>query len=101
VKSCIITDTGDPAKYELEPGYILRDLPKGWIAQECAIVITVTDNTNTLEFRLDKFLSKSYRITGDKVRIGSELLQLNRLAITVGFKILLEDLDSMTDGKVE
>lgn len=101
VTDCIVPDPDNLFSNRLEPGYVLRGLPKEWLDSQSPVVILIRDDTSTLEFTLDSFLKKSYAIRNGKVRIGPKLFTLSQLSIHVGHKIILQNIDSIIDKSVD
>jgi hypothetical protein len=97
VSSCLVYEHGSDGPRLLEPGYVLRALPKTWLDQETTLVVVLTDGKEKLEFELNSFLSKAYNVDGAYVRFGAKRLKLNGLSIHVGVKILLEDLSGLNN----
>jgi hypothetical protein len=97
INDSLVCDSLNDGNLSLEPGKFLEMLPKEILDLECPLVVRVSDGVESVEYTLSTFLSRSYRVVGKNVRFGSKKLKIANLSVSVGVKILLEDLTSMTE----
>jgi hypothetical protein len=101
VNATLVCDTLNDGNLSLEPGKLLEVLPREMTHGEWPLYVLVSDGTDSVEYDMSTFLSRSYRVVGKKVRFGSKKLVLSKLSISIGFKILLEDLSPITDTRLD
>jgi hypothetical protein len=65
--------------------------------QGLKVVIFLSDGISTAEFEFENFLSKDYKFDGEHVRFGGIRMKLHQLCIHVGYKIIFNDLASITE----
>jgi len=100
VASCLVTDTSDPPNIVLEPGYIIDNLPKLWLNLPYPVVVLVTDGKQRVEYSLDAFIAKTYKVKDKHVRIGPYQMLLSEMVVYVSVKVLLEDFSGIEDNEL-
>lgn len=101
VSTCIISDVSTGVATDFEPSAVLRGLESLVLGKELTTIVTVSDGIATAEYDLDTFLSKTYRIINNHVRFGSTRINLSSIAVSVGWKIQLEDLAPITEYQLD
>jgi len=97
----LVCDSLNDGNVSLEPGKIFELLPSEFANVQWPLCVLVSDGTNSVEYSMSTFLSKSYRVVGKHVKFGSKRLKLSNLSISVGFKFLIEDLSPMTEPELD
>jgi hypothetical protein len=101
VASCVVPDGSKDNTLRFEPGNVLSQLPMNWSQTDPGLIVLVRDEGTSLEFRLETFLSKDYRVNGEFVWFSGKRLKLSRLTLHIGYKISLADLDAMTESRLD
>jgi len=98
ISSCLVSDGSPSGTKKFEPGHVLSALPPSLTSSTMGVIIWLTDGEHTVEYQLDNFLSKDYRCNNGYVKFGGKQLVLSRLCIRAGYKIIFENLQSITDN---
>lgn len=85
----------------LEPGKIFQAIPKELLDLDYVLVVLVTDGKERLEYTMQTFLRRPYKITGNTIRFGSKKLKLEQLSVTIGIKYLIESVSEITDYTID
>jgi hypothetical protein len=89
VKECLIEVYGDSNKREFEPGKVVSFLPDKFPTTDYPIIVTIRDEREIIEYKLEKFLSKSYPIRDNFVIFAGKKFDIRTLSITFGVKVIL------------
>jgi hypothetical protein len=101
VNSALVCDSLNDGNVSLEPGKLVEMLPSELKNVEWPLYVLVTDGTESVEYDMTTFMSRAYRVVGKNVRFGSKKLKLSKLSVSIGFKLLLEDLQLITDNRLD
>jgi len=99
--SCFSPGDGDSSKFTFEPGYVLENLPKQLFNTAYTPIVLITDGVETLEYTLETFLSKDYRTDGKTIRFGGKRIAISDLSITIGFKVIFENIEELLNVGVD
>jgi hypothetical protein len=101
VASCLV-DPGDGSNaWQFEPGKVLTNLAIDWTKLQCPLVVTISDDSQSVEYNLDTFMSKTYRTDGKIIKFGVKRFSINSLRFTVGWKIMVEDITPTTGFELD
>jgi hypothetical protein len=101
VANCMVTTDSVTSSQELEPGYLLSCVPSEWFRYQSQLIVLVRDGSREIEYKMDNFMSKTYRVSHGKVHFGIFKMDLTSISITIGLKIILEHLGPITDKDVD
>jgi hypothetical protein len=101
IKSCLVSGGSSLDLDTLEPGKLLEQIPKEYAFSQDRLVVALSDGNQKIEMQLSIFLSRTYRVSGDFLRIGMTRLRLDNLVVFIGFKVILENLASMTEKELD
>jgi hypothetical protein len=99
--SCFLPDGGEAGKFTFEPGYVLNNLPQELFKTGYTPIVTISDGSETLEYNLEAFLSKDYRTDGKTIRFGGKRVAISSLSITIGFKVIFENIEGLIDKNMD
>jgi hypothetical protein len=94
---CLLPVSADGSVLRFEPGCVANLLPPGLTEDSASIVVTITDSKNRVEYKLENFLSKDYRVSKEHVVFGGFKMKLSELSVHIGYKFVFEDLKEITD----
>lgn len=95
VADCLVEEELHGGTYSLEPSKVFNRLPRAILDLDIPIVVRLSDGEESMEFNLQGFLMRSYKVRNGLVRIGTKRFKLNQLSISCGIKFLVEDLSNI------
>jgi hypothetical protein len=101
VNSCMVAVGDGTEEMQFEPGRALSPLQLEWHLAKYPIVVVISDGAQSVEYDLETFISKTYRLNNGSIRFGALKFQLCSLHIMIGWKLLLEDLASITETALD
>jgi hypothetical protein len=101
VTTCLVDVGDDTGSLHFEPGRVLSNLPIDWSDTKYILLVRIYDGEKSVEYEVEKFLSKTYRSSNGKIRFGTQHFDISSLQITVGWKILFKDLSHITDSRLD
>jgi len=101
VTSCLLPGDGTSSKAVFEPGRVLENLPPQLFTTGHVVVVTISDGSETVEYNLDTFLSKDYRTDCKTIRFGGKQMAIAKLTIKVGFKVIFENIQALTETELD
>jgi len=98
LSDCLIPGqrVGDPVRFE--PSVVLSTSPPQWVSESKDLSVRISDDQQFLELPFEVFLSKTYQIENKMLKIGLKKLNLEKLTITIQWKVIVEDLDCITQS---
>jgi len=86
-----------PSGEVLDPTALLGDLLNKITDLDAPLAVKVSDNSNSVTYKLSVFVAKEYEVIGDSVKFGIRKLKIKELKVNISFDVELQD-DSKEPG---
>jgi hypothetical protein len=89
ISGCLVKVSSCPDTYEFEPSAVVRSTPFYIPETGHDLVVQITDGSRSVEYKLDEFLSKGYKVINKKVKFGMISIDIDEMTVMIGYKIII------------
>lgn len=97
ISSCIISIKNDGKIREFEPGLFMEEITNSSLHWTEDMILIIMDDSSKVQFTVQSFLRKSYRMTGSKIHFGTKIINSESMTCFLGVTIPIYDLASMVE----